>query len=166
LYFRIGEVATLCRLPAYVLRFWESEFPQLKPVKSSTGQRSNRRRGRGKRSANQAAFFMNRGSRLWGRGSSCGSEMKTDKGIRDSIPRRSLPPRFRHTSARGLREILSLLSAKKTGVVRYPRGRTIFQLKPRQNLSACFLSELKDNVCALPVRYVSIERSAQPVAET
>ena len=44
LYFRIGEVATLCRLPAYVLRFWESEFPQLKPVKSSTGQRMYRRR--------------------------------------------------------------------------------------------------------------------------
>src|SRR5271165_3929732 len=39
LYFRIGEVAALCRLPAYVLRFWETEFPQLKPVKSSTGQR-------------------------------------------------------------------------------------------------------------------------------
>src|ERR1700683_4498972 len=32
LYFRIGEVATLCHLPAYVLRFWESEFPQLKPA--------------------------------------------------------------------------------------------------------------------------------------
>ena len=44
LYFRIGEVATLCRLPAYVLRFWESEFPQLKPVKSSTGQRMYRQR--------------------------------------------------------------------------------------------------------------------------
>src|SRR5271166_5033469 len=44
LYFRIGEVATLCRLPAYVLRFWESEFPQLKPVKSSTGQRMYRKR--------------------------------------------------------------------------------------------------------------------------
>src|SRR5579862_6730875 len=44
LYFRIGEVASLCRLPAYVLRFWESEFPQLKPVKSSTGQRMYRRR--------------------------------------------------------------------------------------------------------------------------
>jgi len=42
LYFRIGEVATLCHLPAYVLRFWESEFPQLKPVKSSTGQRMYR----------------------------------------------------------------------------------------------------------------------------
>src|SRR3954447_18883050 len=44
LYFRIGEVADLCHLPAYVLRFWESEFPQLKPVKSSTGQRMYRRK--------------------------------------------------------------------------------------------------------------------------
>src|SRR5450755_2034890 len=44
LYFRIGEVASLCRLPAYVLRFWESEFPLLKPVKSSTGQRMYRQR--------------------------------------------------------------------------------------------------------------------------
>jgi DNA-binding transcriptional MerR regulator len=44
LYFRIGEVARLCRLPAYVLRFWETEFPLLKPVKSSTGQRMYRQR--------------------------------------------------------------------------------------------------------------------------
>ena len=44
LYFRIGEVAKLCKLPAYVLRFWESEFPLLKPVKSSTGQRMYRQR--------------------------------------------------------------------------------------------------------------------------
>src|ERR1035441_8628304 len=44
LYFRIGEVAGLCRLPAYVLRFWETEFPQLKPVKSSTGQRMHPKR--------------------------------------------------------------------------------------------------------------------------
>jgi DNA-binding transcriptional MerR regulator len=44
LYFRIGEVASLCRLPAYVLRFWETEFPQLKPIKSSTRQRMYRKR--------------------------------------------------------------------------------------------------------------------------
>src|SRR5438477_3556722 len=44
LYFRIGEVGRLSRLPAYVLRFWETEFPQLKPVKGSTGQRMYRRR--------------------------------------------------------------------------------------------------------------------------
>src|ERR1700744_6740133 len=44
LYFRIGEVAKLCRIEAYVLRFWESEFPQLKPNKSGTGQRLYRKR--------------------------------------------------------------------------------------------------------------------------
>src|SRR5260370_26124463 len=43
LYFRIGEVGRLCGLPGYVLRFWETEFPQLKPSKSSTGQRMYRR---------------------------------------------------------------------------------------------------------------------------
>lgn len=42
LYFRIGEVSRLCGLPSYVLRFWESEFPQLRPAKSSTGQRMYR----------------------------------------------------------------------------------------------------------------------------
>ncbi len=44
LYFRIGEVARLCEVPAYVLRFWESEFPLLKPNKGGTGQRLYRRR--------------------------------------------------------------------------------------------------------------------------
>lgn len=44
LYFRIGDVAKLCGVETYVLRFWESEFPQLKPNKSGTGQRLYRRR--------------------------------------------------------------------------------------------------------------------------
>lgn len=44
LYFRIGEVARLCQVPAYVLRFWENEFPQLRPNKGGTGQRLYRRR--------------------------------------------------------------------------------------------------------------------------
>lgn len=44
LYFRIGEVAKLCGVEAYVLRFWESEFSQLKPNKSGTGQRLYRKR--------------------------------------------------------------------------------------------------------------------------
>jgi DNA-binding transcriptional MerR regulator len=43
IYFRIGEVSRLCRLPSYVLRFWETEFPQLRPSKSSTGQRMYRK---------------------------------------------------------------------------------------------------------------------------
>src|SRR3954452_19558992 len=44
LFFRIGEVARLCSLPAYVLRFWETEFPHLAPKKSVTGQRLYRQR--------------------------------------------------------------------------------------------------------------------------
>lgn len=44
LYFRIGDVAKLCGVEAYVLRFWETEFSQLRPNKSGTGQRLYRRR--------------------------------------------------------------------------------------------------------------------------
>jgi DNA-binding transcriptional MerR regulator len=44
LYFRIGEVAKLAGVEPYVLRFWETEFPALKPGKSPTGQRLYRRR--------------------------------------------------------------------------------------------------------------------------
>lgn len=39
LYFTISEVSELCALKAYVLRYWEQEFPQLRPVK----RRGNRR---------------------------------------------------------------------------------------------------------------------------
>jgi DNA-binding transcriptional MerR regulator len=44
LYFKIGDVARLCGVETYVLRFWESQFPQLKTNKSGTGQRLYRRR--------------------------------------------------------------------------------------------------------------------------
>ncbi|WP_457670994.1 MerR family transcriptional regulator, partial [Thiolapillus sp.] len=32
-YFTIGEVSELCQVKPHVLRYWEQEFPQLKPVK-------------------------------------------------------------------------------------------------------------------------------------
>lgn len=38
-YFRIGEVVRLTSLKASVLRFWETEFKELNPPKSRTGQR-------------------------------------------------------------------------------------------------------------------------------
>ena len=44
LYFRIGEVSRLVGVPAYVLRFWETEFPRLAPKKSRTGHRLFRRK--------------------------------------------------------------------------------------------------------------------------
>jgi len=43
LYFRIGEVSELVQTKPYVLRYWETEFPTLKPVKSRSGHRLYRR---------------------------------------------------------------------------------------------------------------------------
>jgi len=43
LFFRIGEVARITDLKPYVLRYWESEFPILKPGKSRSGQRLYKR---------------------------------------------------------------------------------------------------------------------------
>src|SRR5689334_18389675 len=44
LYFPIREVAELTGVEAYVLRFWEKEFPMLQPVKESSGHRRYRRK--------------------------------------------------------------------------------------------------------------------------
>ena len=41
--FRIGEVSRLTATKAFVLRYWETEFPTLQPVKSSSGHRMYRR---------------------------------------------------------------------------------------------------------------------------
>jgi DNA-binding transcriptional MerR regulator len=38
-YFRIGEVSRLTDVKAFVLRYWETEFPMLEPVKSPAGHR-------------------------------------------------------------------------------------------------------------------------------
>jgi len=113
LYFRIGEVASLCRLPAYVLRFWESEFPQLKPIKSSTGQRMYRKRDvesvlRIKELLYQQGFTIS-GARQQLR-----AEVKTDKS-QPAIPfPTQAAPEIQHIR-QGLREILDLLSARRTG---------------------------------------------------
>src|SRR5271167_2713352 len=38
-FYRIGEVSRLTALKPFVLRYWETEFPMLEPVKSSSGHR-------------------------------------------------------------------------------------------------------------------------------
>jgi hypothetical protein len=43
-YFRIGEVSALSGLETYVLRYWETEFPEIKPVRSRAGQRLYRKK--------------------------------------------------------------------------------------------------------------------------
>jgi DNA-binding transcriptional MerR regulator len=44
LYYSISEVSDLTGIPAHVLRYWESEFPQLHPKKSRTGNRTYQER--------------------------------------------------------------------------------------------------------------------------
>jgi DNA-binding transcriptional MerR regulator len=44
LYFRIGEVSNLAQTKPYVLRYWETEFPTLRPEKSKSGHRLYRRK--------------------------------------------------------------------------------------------------------------------------
>jgi DNA-binding transcriptional MerR regulator len=104
-------VARLCRLPAYVLRFWETEFSQLKPVKSSTGQRMYRHKDvesilRIKRLLYEDGFTI-AGARQHLR-----AEVKGDK----KQPPLPFPARsasdLKHVR-HGLREILTLLSARR-----------------------------------------------------
>ncbi len=44
LFFKIGEVAKLAAVKQHVLRYWESEFPSIRPQKSKTNQRLYRRK--------------------------------------------------------------------------------------------------------------------------
>lgn len=42
-FYRIGEVSRLTETKAFVLRYWETEFPMLQPVKTANGHRLYRR---------------------------------------------------------------------------------------------------------------------------
>lgn len=113
LYFRIGEVATLCRLPAYVLRFWETEFPQLKPVKSSTGQRMYRKR--------DVENVLRIKQLLYGQGFTISGARQHLRSETKSDTTQAAIPFPAHSAAelrhirQGLREILNLLSTRRTG---------------------------------------------------
>jgi DNA-binding transcriptional MerR regulator len=43
-YFRIGEVSRIIGVEPYVLRYWESEFPQIKPGRADSNQRTYQRK--------------------------------------------------------------------------------------------------------------------------
>lgn len=112
LYFRIGEVAKLLSLPTYVLRFWETEFPQLKPTKSNTGQRMYRRREvdlaiRVKKLLYEEGFTI------------AGARERLKAENRPARAQSGLPfPKAAPTEGlrevkRGLKEILGILSARK-----------------------------------------------------
>jgi DNA-binding transcriptional MerR regulator len=112
LYFRIGEVATLCRLPAYVLRFWETEFAQLKPVKSSTGQRMYRRRDV-ESVLRIKQLLYEKGFTISGARQQLRAEIKADK-TQSTIPFPTQSAAELQHIRQGLREILNVLN-RRTG---------------------------------------------------
>jgi DNA-binding transcriptional MerR regulator len=113
LYFRIGEVASLCHLPAYVLRFWESEFPQLKPVKSSSGQRMYRKRDV-ESVLRIKQLLYEQGFTISGARQQLRAEAKPDR-TQTAIPFPTQSSSEIQQIRQGLREILNLLNTRRTG---------------------------------------------------
>src|ERR1700751_139746 len=111
LYFRIGEVARLCRLPAYVLRFWETEFPQLKPVKSSTGQRMYRKRDV-ENVVRIKQLLYEEGYTIAGARQHLRAEGKTDK-TQGPLPFPSHSPASLQHIRQCLQEILTILAPRR-----------------------------------------------------
>ena len=111
LYFRIGEVSRLCKLPAYVLRFWETEFPQLHPVKGSTGQRMYRRRDV-ETVVKIKQLLYQEGFTIPGARQHLRAETKLNKGQPPLPFPKQAAPDLRRLRA-GLQEILEIVSAPK-----------------------------------------------------
>ena len=113
LYFRIGEVSRLCKLPAYVLRFWETEFPHLKPGKSNTGQRLYRRRDV-ENVLRIKSLLYDQGFTIAGAKQQLKGEGKT-KGAQPALFAKAQGPRqaeLKHLRS-GLKEILGILSSRR-----------------------------------------------------
>ena len=113
LFFRIGEVSKLCSLPAYVLRFWETEFPQLKPGKSNTGQRLYRRKDV-ENVLRVKNLLYEEGYTIQGARQFLKAESKRDR-TQTGLPFAGPAPRTQNLGElkQGLREVLGILSAKR-----------------------------------------------------
>jgi DNA-binding transcriptional MerR regulator len=115
LYFRIGEVARLCSVAPYVLRFWESEFSQLKPNKSGTGQRLYRRRDV-EMALRVKRLLYDEGYTIAGARQAIQAESRSKRSGQPELPLPQQQQQVQRTEARlhkvrkELREILSMLS--------------------------------------------------------
>ena len=117
LYFRIGDVARLCAVEPYVLRFWETEFPQLKPNKSGTGQRLYRKRDV-EMALRVKRLLYDEGYTIAGARQVLQSEMRSGRAGQPELPldQRQAAERTEirlHRVRKELREILGLLSSPK-----------------------------------------------------
>jgi DNA-binding transcriptional MerR regulator len=170
LYFRIGEVAKLCEVPAYVLRFWEGEFPQLKPNKGGTGQRLYRRRDV-EMALRIKTLLYDEGYTIPGARQAFKAELRSSKdpqlgldGVGDTVDAKHL-----QALQKDLRELLALLSkpaAARPGVqaIRAPRASQapaapvappapmefpkpkLLTVKPKETMADAFVNSLFDDL--------------------
>ena len=116
LYFRIGEVARLCSVAPYVLRFWETEFSHLRPNKSGTGQRLYRRRDV-EMALRVKRLLYEEGYTIAGARQAIQSESRAKRSGQPELPLPAQQPAAQQTEARlhkvrkELREILGMLTA-------------------------------------------------------
>ncbi len=78
-FFRIGEVSRLTATKPFVLRYWETEFPMLQPVKSPKGHRLYRREDVETRAATSSGCSTTKDSRSPGRAATCASRTATSR---------------------------------------------------------------------------------------
>ncbi len=103
-YFTIGEVSELCGVKAHVLRYWEQEFTQLKPVKRSGNRRYYQH--------HEVMLIRRIRDLLYGQGFTIsGARNLLDNPSHADNGAATLPPSFNVAALRHeLKEIISLLS--------------------------------------------------------
>ena len=167
LYFRIGEVAKLCEVPAYVLRFWEGEFPQLKPNKGGTGQRLYRRRDV-EMALRIKTLLYDEGYTIPGARQAFKAELRSSKEPQNSADGSAAPSvdaRHLQNIQKELREIHALLSkpaASRSTVqairttrapkspapvappapMQFPKPKLVLTPKPKESKADAFVSSL------------------------
>jgi DNA-binding transcriptional MerR regulator len=135
LYFRIGEVARLCAVAPYVLRFWETEFTQLKPNKSGTGQRLYRRRDV-EMALRVKRLLYDEGYTIPGARQAIQAESRSKRAGQPELPLPQQQQSVQRTEARlhkvrkELREILGLLAAPTPQLPRNSRPSLAPAAKP------------------------------------
>ncbi len=115
--FRIGEVARLCEVPAYVLRFWESEFPQLRPNKGGTGQRLFRQRDV-EMALRIRSLLYEEGYTIPGARQLLKGEQKQKESQLSLVPDADLHAKQLRSVRNGLRELLTVVSRPDTVTAR------------------------------------------------
>ncbi len=103
LYFKIGEVAGIVGVEAYVLRFWESEFTMLSPKKTDSGHRVYRKK--------DVETVVRIKELLYEKGYTIAGARKRLRS-RDGDPAEELPVDALRKVRKGLRDILTLLDSR------------------------------------------------------